>query len=96
MTDREKVLRGLECCGNSNPVDGCPEECPYIIKSNPGWCCTFFPLIDYALALLREREPIWKEGVPFCGECKTAMTKTQNYCHKCGKAVKWDADNPNR
>ena len=84
MADREKVISGLTACTDGTPAEDC-RKCPYQGKEY----CTDAVMMD-ALVLLREQEPIWTEGVPFCGECKTAMSKTQDYCHKCGKKVKWD------
>lgn len=57
-----------------------------------------------ALAMLKEQEavePIIKQemddvcscidAVAYCGKCGAYIGRLkQNYCHECGKAVKWD------
>ena len=50
MTDREKVIKGLECCG----FDHCePIDCPYYVEKNN---CENMLMRD-ALALLKAQEP---------------------------------------
>lgn len=95
MTDREKVIKWLECM--SGHAKTCEEGCPNFIQVAPdigygavGYCDKA-NMAKNAITLLREQEPIWKEGIPFCGECRTAMSKTQDYCHKCGRKVDWNA-----
>ena len=57
-----------------------------------------------AHAMLKEQEavkPIRDDGIYRCGNCKQVcvgyevefthrIIKVENYCHKCGKAVKWE------
>ena len=50
MTDREKVIKGLECCGYSHFMDKC-QDCPYDGKD------CFKRLKDDAIALLKAQEP---------------------------------------
>ena len=50
MPDREKVIRGLECCLEFLNQDSCPEECPY--RSDGGCWET---MKRDALALLKEQ-----------------------------------------
>lgn len=105
MIDKKKVIKGLECCRNLNPPDDwdCPEECPYSIESNPHRCCTFNPLLDDAIALFLEQEPVEPDGEN-CGECGYTLHRINydgpdrglrhewfRFCPACGKAVKWDA-----
>lgn len=93
MPDREKVIRGLENCRNCSPVDGCPKECPYWTNENPTGCCTFVPLLDDALALLRdpvEPKPTGIEPHYLCGECGLPILNGDTFCKWCGKNVKWD------
>ena len=50
MPDREKVIKGLECCG----FDHCdPKECPYYVEMNN---CEGMLMRD-ALTLLKAQEP---------------------------------------
>lgn len=104
MIDKEKVIKGLECCRNLNPPDDwdCPEECPYSIESNPHRCCAFDPLLNDALALLQEQEAVkpvvhitnanLTNGANFaCGKCGSSfLHKAVNFCPYCGRKVKWD------
>lgn len=54
MTDREKVIKGLECC-RANLLPRC-EECPYA-NIDEGTCFTMDRLHADALALLKAQEP---------------------------------------
>ena len=89
MPDREKVIEGLECVIRKmeGGVHVC-DECPYDEDFN---CLGCSIVLWQSLALLREQEPIRRSEMYFCGDCKTAIARTMNYCHKCGRKVKWDA-----
>ena len=103
MPDREKVLQGLKCCRDLDPPNDweCPEECPYSIESNPCRCCKFTPLLDDAIALLEEQEPVvatWyqvdtvfglEDGYK-CGECNAEIAPQMRYCPYCGRKVDWN------
>lgn len=54
MTEREKVIKGLECC-QANLLPRC-EECPYA-NIDEGTCFTMNRLHADALALLKAQEP---------------------------------------
>ena len=97
MTDRKKVLKGLECCSKS--IDkACPKECPYRVKcltqDNP---LLMFSVMTDALELLKD-EPlpvlnVGKYGIYFgdCPHCGKRVTKKNtSYCPYCGKRVKWE------
>lgn len=55
MADREKVIKGLECCTriNENCMPDC-DQCPY--KSDPGAICGVQKPIKDALELLKAQE----------------------------------------
>ena len=68
-------------------------------------CCNARSLQGDALALLKAQEPMKPirdiNGVYYCGNCDTicvgyevefthSIIKVENYCHKCGRAVKWE------
>ena len=55
MTDREKILRGAECCKGEPSANGCPKECPYLPKRH--LTCGLDPFLDDVIALLKEQEP---------------------------------------
>lgn len=92
MIDREKVIKGLECCSEEE-IDGCNfcELCPY-----HGVGCVDSVLKD-ALELLKAQKPV--EPVQdmvgdtlfwVCGRCGHDICSTDWYCANCGRAVKWD------
>ena len=100
MTDREKVIKGLECC----ITDGldCPNDCPYIGD------CNRKQLHTDALDLLKAQEPVMVEeradtdtiNCPKCGQQFARVGRDKsiyldtdeepNYCPNCGQAVKWE------
>jgi len=97
MIDREKVMAGLELCTNISQ-DGCLMLCPYKDEKDEtysGFCEQV--LKQEALALLKEQEAVepklsmsglWYE----CPVCHRHLLKDKdNYCARCGKAVKWNA-----
>ena len=55
MIEREKVMRGLECCMRENNTNMCG-DCPYHDSSETRFGCMRSAMRD-ALALLREQEP---------------------------------------
>ena len=107
MTDREKVIKGLETC--YCPPSKC-EDCPYYDLPDEQICNNALCLD--ALALLKEQEPIVPgleqdaNGIySTCGNCKTRLWKLfgvefevnpdamPKFCPQCGKAVKWNGGN---
>ena len=96
MTEREKVIKGLELCSREHPMTiGCLLDCPY---DNVDGCKK--KLMQQALALLKAQEPVeptiggdadgpcgnwWYQ----CGKCKEAIDYHDKYCRTCGQAVKW-------
>lgn len=95
MIDREKVLKGLECCCSmtGDACRQCPydEECAKMIGSGSAHLCA------NALELLNdEPSPVlnvekfncYHGNCPACG--KVIHYKNTRYCPYCGKAVKWD------
>jgi len=94
MTDREKVIKGLECCVAVN----CGQACPYATVGG----CQVQVLRD-AVALLKEQEPVDVIVEPlddtryiFCGACRCMLAqgkpKGYKFCPWCGRAVKWDEE----
>ena len=108
MMDREKVIKGLECCLPMTTRNGLADckQCPYdrkiTLEGGVTECC--HDLMAEALALLKAQEPVKpvrKQGLYLCGNChETAvgyvadftrrLIKLDNYCRKCGRAVKWN------
>ena len=96
MPDREKVIRGLECCSD---MDGnkCA-KCPYAKECEEGTGGAVFAgsahLCADTLSIIKAQEPvkpIEREGFYYCGKCKYAFTvHKQKYCSECGMAVKWE------
>ena len=95
MMDREKVIKGLECC---TTAIGC-YECPYAVGGKATNACNL--LIDRdALALLKAQEPVepkHEDDRPIsplrCGNCGAFILVTNNYkakyCFECGREVRW-------
>jgi len=92
MSDREKVLKGLECLITKEmPCEGCP----YYGRGN----CSKKIAKD-ARELLKEQEPVEPKAEPglvnqilmySCGHCGAIfLSRRQKYCDNCGRAVKWD------
>lgn len=95
MTDREKVLKGLECCARMRR-DAC-QKCPYENECSDPYVPPHGAahLAADALELLKAEKPVVerqiKWGVVYrCAECKHELYRIQNYCPWCGRAVKWD------
>lgn len=100
-TGREKVIKGLECCLQTDDVTECQIiDCPYHHWRDT---CTEWLMKD-AVKLLKEQEAIKPyrhyarcgtnhKGMDFwynCGSCKAEISENDKYCHECGQAVKWD------
>ena len=98
MNDREKVIKGLECCLKDD-CDNCPyydpevdHDCDYFGK------CLRGNMYRDALALLKAQEPIRpneiRHGNVFmyyqCPACTSALRVVDRYCSQCGRAVKWE------
>ena len=90
MADREKVIKGLECCIEWDSCNKCPYETPneYDIAE-----CTL-SLHKDALALLKEQEVIKPfsddDGAYWCGSCHEDMVWHQKFCSNCGRPVLWE------
>lgn len=87
---REKVIKGLECCVND--LGEC-KVCPYAEDEEMGKVACGKNLYSDALALLKAQEPVEPkqyEGTSYCGNCGDPINKLDNYCHECGRAVKWE------
>lgn len=102
MPDREKVIRGLECCGRWTETGTWDEVlcsgCPYVdIRLGCG-----HRLTADALVLLREQKPVEPKKIELapdgtysiykCGACGAWLRIGDNYCGRCGKEVKRDAN----
>ena len=95
MTDREKVIKGLETC--YRPPAEC-EDCPYHDLLDEQSCNDALCLD--ALFILKEQEavPVIKREIMHmlfwcCGSCGVAITDGDKFCRNCGKEVKWNGGN---
>ena len=91
MVDREKVIKGLECCTKGDEVQFCRDEgCPY--ADVPDDCMG--DVMRDALELLKAQEPVTPIIVYnryVCAKCRYEVRRgADNYCPCCGKRVKWD------
>jgi hypothetical protein len=94
MPDVEKVINGLLCCINNERATPDCMRCPYAEIN--GICNGLHKLHGDAIALLKAQEPVeptrkvigfgWRY---FCGKCGNSIVAGQNFCQKCGRAVKW-------
>lgn len=96
MIEREKVVKGLECC-IANRHNNCPYKSTDEGIDKVTSCTTY--LMKDALALLKEQEAV--EPIPFhrsdetifryeCRKCRTKIFKNDLFCRHCGRKVKWD------
>lgn len=104
MTEREKVIKGLECCTSFDSVDKTCMECPFENDCVEKQRNT--QLLQDALALLKEQEPkpiaytdnpytgLPVARCPKCGkfarQFHSAIKEETHYCPWCGQAVKWE------
>ena len=103
MPDREKVIKGLECCTTSCEM---MSDCPYSHDCQGGDPDGVSKqMLSDALALLREQEtvrfkvkqqrrsyPFWDAECSGCGYKTSTIHENWKYCPECGKKVKWDDD----
>ena len=97
MADREKVIKGLQCCKSPNDH----EHCPYNTGVHYNVCT--YRLLSDAVELLKEQEPIepktgkwitrlrhehYPSGKPyeedFCSECGKRGSLEYPFCPWCG------------
>jgi len=102
MPDREKVIKGLECCTRyevGKQLNNCL-DCPYVepIGFNQ-FRCKSQDMKEDALALLKEKDPVepeWEGGGSHywhvCGECHGVINSIDSYCRHCGRRIKWDGN----
>lgn len=97
MAELEKVIKALECCLHA-PMHMQCDKCPYTVPN-----CVKTMRTD-AISLLKAQEPIEPivkqemddvcsciDAVAYCGKCGAYIGRLkQNYCHECGRAVKWE------
>mgnify|MGYP006908888999 CR=1 FL=1 len=97
--DREKVIAALHCRAYDDDFP-CWECAYYKQDEKPVARCDYRGLMDDAIALLKEQEPVepriqtscsgngawWY----ICGMCNTVIYPKDKYCHECGQAVKWE------
>ena len=89
MADLEKVIKGLEHCGQPTECDGCPYDTGMV-----GGCFTRLKMD--ALELLKAQGPIepirdsWLNW--HCGNCRREIDRYAGdvYCPGCGRKVAWD------
>lgn len=94
--DREKVIKGLECCSNSQKNRCEANSCPYWVSE----CCCIDDMLNDALALLKKREAVepilirkgrnknYNDYV--CPHCDNEVVYEQNYCSECGVRFLWE------
>lgn len=94
MIDREKVLKGLECC--SQMAGEVCRKCPYVDEWEEGEGACTAHLAANALVLLQESdavEPREQEETrtwTVCGNCSNHLISKWLWCPYCGRKVKWN------
>ena len=89
MIDREKVIKGLECCAGQCNYHGCPYKDPCENANGVKQI-----MLD-ALALLKEQETDaeieggGRDWWYVCGECRAVIDSSDSYCSKCGRRIRW-------
>lgn len=85
MTEREKIVKGLE--------EAFEVIAAYVPERYWGYSLN---ACKDALALLKAQEPVkptWRWDYAYCGECGFHlhwMVEKNNYCPECGRKVKWE------
>ena len=81
MADREKVIKGLECCDYNILTNTC-FQCPYLdLNKEKGMAICTAELAHNALALIREQEPVSPS------EMDVSPIRMEYYCGACGALV---------
>lgn len=103
MIDREKIIKGLECCCLPTIYD-CDHKCPYKdLYEQSGFNNCMAALLPDAFALLKAQEPKaaisnpekYGDYLRHCPSCEAVLPLSSQYgrakfCHLCGQAVKWE------
>ena len=101
MTDRDKVIKGLEWHIRTTKARECKYalvDCPYVEECKTSGS---EKLLEDTLAMLKEQEPVKPRSVTrhgsnsqiqhFCGKCNAILFhKKQKYCIDCGTPAKWE------
>ena len=99
MPNREKVIKGLECCASMNG-SAC-RECPYsseCIDYEVPYPTGTAHLAADALVLLKEQEAVKPkkadnpdESEYCCGICGYPLWLDEFYCAHCGRRIEWES-----
>lgn len=102
MTDRKRVIKGLECLSNPYAQDMDDRDCENCQYDN---ACCFLDVTADALSLLKAQEPVKPimrnemddicsciDNIAYCGKCGSPIGRLKrNYCSNCGQEVKWES-----
>lgn len=89
MAEREKVIRGFECCLRNDH-----KKCPYYSADVMETTC-YTRLHTDALTLLKKQQPVEMDlcnGEPFCPTCGSVVRSYYNFCVECGQKFKKDSE----
>lgn len=87
MTNREKIIEGLELLHN-RLLDAAKRDAIAMLDAS---------MVADAIAMLKEQEavPVIQREIAHmlfwcCGSCGVAITDGDKFCRNCGRAVKWN------
>lgn len=97
MIDREKVIKGLECCktfGDCSkcPYDGTEQNCNSMRRE----ALTLIKELIEGQPSVKPKKlkgylpPMMVHYKYECPECESVMMFEQPYCNGCGRQVKWN------
>lgn len=104
MTEREKVIKGLECCLDALIQSEHAIAENGVVMSSWQDRAKRIDAIREAIAFLKEQEPVkprvGHDGWYRCGGCNNPIASGERvkhfyghpwpkYCEECGRAVKW-------
>lgn len=90
MADRDKVIKGLNCCTKDVLCDSCPYTCKNNIWPVP-LMLDVLELLGEAVKPKRYEETRYNGELVACGDCMHELEMKPRYCPYCGKKVQWDA-----
>lgn len=90
MADKQKVLKGLECCGGRVSCISCPyngmDDCLDVLKRSAMELLKEQEAVEPEVEVMNEIDRLYR--CPKCHKC--FFYEKQKYCDQCGQAVTWN------